>query len=315
MAVALPELLILAALIVALGICYSGKAFAESLIWVVNNTVGKVPLIGGWIGGKAGASLQAIANRMGGYANTIGAQVARNWHFLATVIDRTGWAIYHAVLAAEKLYAYITVVYPLTTLWKVAHDALRIAQRAANAAGKLGDTTTVVIRESARPGSTALGKAISSAVSVATRPLRVELRQDRARLAALEASIAGVADLPADVPPIGLEGLKDALGKIKARLRGLENRGTAVVGLGALAVALSRLGLGTARCTNVQKWNRGLCRADTDLIDALLAGTTLIVGSISLVQLTREVEAVLPYVANATAGFVRETRDTWAPIG
>jgi hypothetical protein len=63
---------------------------------------------------------------------------------------------------------------------------------------------------------------------------------------------------------------------------------TKAAGAALVAFSLARLGLGWLRCGNVKKVGKRLCGMNPDLLDALLIGTTLIVGTISLREFAKE---------------------------
>jgi hypothetical protein len=62
--------------------------------------------------------------------------------------------------------------------------------------------------------------------------------------------------------------------------------------VGATAYALGKLGLTSSRCSNVQKYNKRLCGMEQGLLDSLLADTTLILGTVSLVEFARGMQGV-----------------------
>jgi hypothetical protein len=97
------------------------------------------------------------------------------------------------------------------------------------------------------------------------------------------------------------------LSGLKTRLRELE-KGAAIAVTAGLAIRLLRkLKLGCLAGRNGKKVAQRLCGIDTGLIDALLVGTTLIVGTISLRDFAREMEAVTEEAAGLVRGFIRET--------
>jgi hypothetical protein len=99
---------------------------------------------------------------------------------------------------------------------------------------------------------------------------------------------------------------------IKARLRALEHASTgAIVGVVAGAI-LAGLGLGWARCSNVARAGRHLCGLDRALLEAFLLGSTVIVSSVSLVELAELLLEVEDELAGAILGGFRETRGATA---
>lgn len=306
MPVVLAPLLLLAALIVALGLIKSGQAFVDSLTFIIRKTVGRVPLIGGLLATPAVVLLQALSHNMGEYANNIGADVAKTWHYAATVVDRLGWTMFHLSEAIAKVAWYVEVQWPLNQLWEKAHDAYNLARHAAHSAGQITKVTTVVKKFYTVPAKSPL----LPAIRVATRPIRVDLdafeRWTRTQLAAMSAAVAGVGSISVPLPRNPFAGLGDQLGKIRARLRRLEAGDAKLVGLGALGFALARLGMGWARCTNVKNTGKQICRADSDLLGSLLGGLLLIFGTVSLLDLARGMQEITDEVTQAARAFIRE---------
>lgn len=60
------------------------------------------------------------------------------------------------------------------------------------------------------------------------------------------------------------------------------------------------------RCSNVGRAGRGLCRMDSRLLDSLLDDALLIAGTISIVELARELGSATGFAADAVHGFIRE---------
>jgi hypothetical protein len=101
--------------------------------------------------------------------------------------------------------------------------------------------------------------------------------------------------------------LERDLSGLKTRLRELE-KGAAIAVTAGLALRLLRkLKLGCLAGRNGKKVAQRLCGIDPGLIDALLVSTTLIVGTISLRDFAREMEAVTEEAAGLVRGFIRET--------
>lgn len=286
------ELLVILAVLVAMGLCYCGVAFIDALRRILNIKAGPFNIIGTLINPWTDRALQRLSDKLGNYAEGLSGHIASNWHRLATIVDRTGWAIWHTNLALERLFLHVTGVYSLPRLWKVAHDALNAVTRLVHVTRQFDTPAKIITKVVAGPG----GKALAQAVRAATLPLRFELttfeKATRAELRALEAGIAATGDVALPVPAVGAEALRGALAKIRARLRRLENDKGLLVGTGLVAAALTRLGLQTIRCDNVKKWNRQVCRTDPALLDALLGSLAIVVGAQSVVRFANAMIAV-----------------------
>lgn len=136
-----------------------------------------------------------------------------------------------------------------------------------------------------------------------------------ARLRALERRIAHAATATAGAiakpfPRIGaLERKVAAQGK---RLTRLEKAALAAVGVGSVALALGRLGLGWLRCNNVKRTGKRVCGMNPDLLDGLLASTLLLTGAISIRTLARELREPTDIAASALGSLVTELGDVQA---
>jgi hypothetical protein len=102
-------------------------------------------------------------------------------------------------------------------------------------------------------------------------------------------------------------GLERDLSGLRKRVKELE-KGAAIAVTAGLAIRLLRkLKLGCLAGRNGKAIAKRLCGIDTGLIDALLAATTLFVGTISLREFAKEMEAVTEEAAGLVRGFIRET--------
>jgi hypothetical protein len=133
-------------------------------------------------------------------------------------------------------------------------------------------------------------------------------------LARLEAEVASlprtvpriiINDIPAHVKPIAAKIVHEAVaipwprirtvereaGALGKRIDSLAKRLTVPLGLAAVGVALSTLGLGWTRCSRVKKVGKQVCGIDDSLLDALLADALLVVGTISLVEFAEGLQA------------------------
>lgn len=105
-------------------------------------------------------------------------------------------------------------------------------------------------------------------------------------------------DLPASIAA-AIAGTLPRIRRLERDVSGIEKwikTHTDAIGLGALvgavAFALTKLGLGSARCSNVQRYNKNLCGMEHGLLDALLADTLLIAGTISIVEFAEGMQGV-----------------------
>lgn len=107
-------------------------------------------------------------------------------------------------------------------------------------------------------------------------------------------------DAEAIVRPIGDEvsALGKRLGRVASRLNPLALTGV-------VAFALARLGIGWARCSNVQRVGKQMCGLDHDLLESILADTALILGTISLVEFAEGMKPIVAELVPDVARFWR----------
>jgi hypothetical protein len=108
-----------------------------------------------------------------------------------------------------------------------------------------------------------------------------------------------------------LRGLERWRNRTGARLRNLERGIAGVSAVALVGTALARLGLNWIRCRRVGKVGKAVCGMDSQLLGSLLADATLIIGTISLVELTRGTQRLMPAITDATGYLVREAPDVW----
>jgi hypothetical protein len=90
------------------------------------------------------------------------------------------------------------------------------------------------------------------------------------------------------------------LARVGGRVKAVERKLGAKAFAGAVAVALTTLGLGWARCRNVGKVGKAICRTDSNLLDTLLADAALLTVAFNLRTFTRELQDV----TDETAGLI-----------
>jgi hypothetical protein len=108
-----------------------------------------------------------------------------------------------------------------------------------------------------------------------------------------------------------LRGLERWRNRTGARLRKLERSIAGVSAVALVGTALARLGLNWIRCRRVGRVGKAVCGMDSNLLGALLADATLIIGTISIVELTRGTQRLMPAITDATGYLVREAPDVW----
>lgn len=116
--------------------------------------------------------------------------------------------------------------------------------------------------------------------------------------AAVAAALAGTAGA-LTLPRFGQ--VEHEIAALRARL---SRTGTALgVGsiVGAVAYALSKLGLSDQQCSNNKRYSKHVCGMDRNLLETLLADTLIVAGTLSLVEFARE----LVPITEAAVGPIR----------
>lgn len=285
-ALALPELLALAGLFLALGMVVMGDQFTKALFQVTESGVGWIP----WIGKKAANGVAAVRHRVNAMfsaaALRLEGAISQTWHVLAYLIEQTGQAIWEATQVGAKALWLVEVKYPLDVLSALAHKA----QKAVTVGGKVTNVAVTKVYRTAGVAKAQLQ--------------RIDRRIDalEARVKAAAIAVPGTIALP--FPRIGaLERRARAQAK---RLAKAERKLGALTFAALVAAALAKLGAGWIRCTNVRKAGKRVCGMDPDLLDSMLGATLLLASAISLEQLARELQEPAELVTDAMHKLVRE---------
>lgn len=254
----------------------------------VNTPVGRLSLA------SAAAPLAAVDNAIR-HGLGLGVQSTqwawhRLWHWTAYAVQHPGQVL--GDVAEQTLAAFQTLRrHTIPTLLTVA----------------LGPIAGLAY--SARDRIAGIAKDVAT---LAAHPLRL-LHQLAARLEALTSrvdrvvthTITQVVTKAVAVPGAAVGRLELEVGALRKWVR--DHAGT-VVGVTAgtvAAVALGRLGLGWTKCAKVTRLGKRLCGMDENLLEDVLAGTLAITGTVSLVELARDMQAITPEVTDAVRWFVR----------
>jgi hypothetical protein len=208
--------------------------------------------------------------------------------------------------AALDYHAFTTKYLAAGTL-----DALDKLRRTTipDAAGAHAGTARDQSRAASRRAKAAQDRATRAerkAGSAAREAGRARSEAAKARADAAAAAHAGTVTAPWDLPWNRAREQADSVTRWFARWRKW-----VIAGLGAAAFTgiVSRVlvrHLPWYQCRNVKDLARGVCRMDRGLLDALLAGTTLILSAISLVEFARETQAFEEVADDAMRFFIRE---------
>jgi len=182
-------------------------------------------------------------------------------------------AIGQALVWPITLYKFQTWL-----LWHGIPDAIRAALRGVHGAvttvTKVLPTVTHTIVRLPKLTKAQAKALLAASIGKIVLPYAPSLRWLRAHLHALQAVIAHAPAIPRF----------PSLSGILKRLKRLEKVTAVGVGVGLVAAALSRLGLGWIRCNNVKRAGRSVCGMDFNLLDSLLLDSLAIFGVISVVE-------------------------------
>ena len=255
---------------VAWGLVFVMDAVVRAFFGTISGGVSWIPFAGRVLSKPVNYIEHKLTSFLGGLEAHFENQMASRWHALAALITQ---------LAADTEDNAIA-------LWKIAR---RINQLYSDAAtGKLGSRFQRWVR-----GEIAKLHSVSTTV---VRPVKVVTNTVTHYVAPKVGALAGELDrvITWDIPRLRArtKALEGRFSGVLRRLRALEKRSVALIGLGALAVALTRAGLGWLKCAKVSRLGRRACSMDTSLFDALLADTLLVLGTVSLVEFAEEMIGV-----------------------
>jgi hypothetical protein len=196
-----------------------------------------------------------------------------------------------ADLARETWHSFDTLTH--TTVPRQIEQAIAAAR---------GDATAAV--RTLRNDLAAAEHTITTDVARLTRDAAAADRAVTTRLRHAEATAEGAATaaIAATLPRVRT--VEKELGQVGDRLRRIA-RTLTPAGVAALVLsALGALGLGWVRCGNVKDVGKAACRMDRGLLDALLADTALILGTVSLVEFAHGMQGL-------TAELEHDVRRFW----
>lgn len=246
-----PELDYLAALYFALAVCFAIIIVVKAFFGVTSHTIGKLPIIGGWIDAEGQKIQNKIVNLFGGYAANIEGRIGTAWHSVARLVDWLGREIHaHAALLAllaqnaPGLQAFGNALKQILALDK------RVKQAQADAVG-IGHDVFPRIKTVER----GIGNDVLPLLRSLDREIGRVVTKDTAalwhRTGALEADYHRL-------------------------LRWMRTRTRTVVDkafVGAVAIALARLGLGWLRCPSLGKLGKRIGCGGFGLLDELFAAS------------------------------------------
>lgn len=270
--IALPELLALAGLFLALGMVVMGDQFTKALFQVTESGIGWIP----WVGKKAANGVHAVGKRVNAVFSSAALQlegaISSTWHVFANLIEQTGEAIWDATQVGARALWLVEVKYPLDALSFLAHKGVQ-------AAGVGAKVTNITVQKVYQTGRIAKAQLV-----------RANHRLDalEARVHATAIALPGAISIP--FPRIGA--LERAWHGTQGRLGKLEHRFGRTAFAASVATALAALGVGWARRSCAKRTADGFCRVDPDVFAGLIAGLAVVVGAQSVVRFANGMIAV-----------------------
>jgi hypothetical protein len=135
----------------------------------------------------------------------------------------------------------------------------------------------------------------------------------RKQVAAMIAAAAGtlVTHLPGKTIIHRIRDVERVPSRLRKRIKRLEWLLSATGAVALVTTALGRLGLNWLRCRRVSRVGKAVCGMDSQLLGSILADATMIIGTISIVELTRGTQRLMPAITDATGYLVREAPQAW----
>lgn len=278
---ALPQLDILLAALLALGVCLLVVAFSKAFFGVAGTLLGKLPVVGGWLDATAHHIEQRITNVFGGFAVKLEGVVGASWHGMARIVDKIG----HEIAAHAGLLATLATGLPgfgtVITVYREIQKARALATRVLHLLQGIGHD-------------------IAPRVKVIERGIGEDVLP---RVKGLEREVGRV--ITHDIPGLRA-GERAAEREISNLWRWTRHHplaaGTAAFSA-AVALALAKLGLSWIRCpTANQVFKKRGCNMWTDL-DGLLAAAVGVAASLSLVELAKAEQEIVGDLSTVVRDF------------
>lgn len=264
-----------------IGVIAAVSAFTVMLVWVIDHTVGGLPFgIGNLFSSAAHGIEQKITSALGGWASSVDAKIGAAQHELARVIDWLG----HEINSHANLIATLAQLVLGSTVGAFYANMIR----------------TLFHRSTVQ----------AAQIETLTRTLTVtDARSAHAHGEVVLPRIKGLERGFADVIEHDIAGLRsrartteNSLSRLWHRIKGLDKIIVTTAFVGAVSVALARMGLGALRCSSLRNVLNKVGCGGWKLLEELLAGVIDVLVIADLCQLTktliqvaesREVQGVL----------------------
>ena len=237
MILALPELLWFALILFSFAVVYVCRKFIEALFQPIIGAVGHIPGLGGAIGGALHSVEQSLSNALGTVENKLDALMGASFHKMA---EASNW-LWREIKSHAHVIALISpLVAELFNIYAALHRLVHELTKGAHSVTSLIKTLTKEYH------------GIEHRVKTIERELARGIGNDvRTRVKALERALTRVED---KVIPAIESGVATAENDVTALQKWIAQNvpliGTTAL-VGAVAWALSRLGLGGLRCNSL----------------------------------------------------------------
>ncbi len=271
-------------LVVVLGMIFAADAMTRAFFGTATGAVGWIPYAGKVITSPLHRIEQRITNYLGGLETHIDVSMGGFFHNLAIVTEMLANGTGELAIFDQQIVQRL----------RGTHNPARLSPRITHAQVTANHAAAVAARASR--------DAHAHGGTAAAYPARVAVPRVNALAYAIDVTIPGeIASLRERVKAA------DDLA-IRAWRWARKRPVTLATGaaIGALTFALGKLGAGWLRCSNWRRAGKQICGMDANYLDALLAGTVAIVGTISIVEFAKELQVIAPEVVDGVRAVIRE---------
>jgi hypothetical protein len=271
---------VLAGYFVAWGLVFVMDAVVRAFFGTATGAISWIPYAGKVLSTPLLAIEHKLTSYLGGLEAHFDAQMAARWHALASLVTQLAYDTKAAAILDWNIARKVATSFGNTVITQVvgaAHKVVKVVQ------SEVHTVTRTVVRVEKIVGTKA-DAAVARAVGV------------------LEGEIGHVIDWTIPRLRARERTLSDSLGKLWHRVRA--NEGKLALGAAAALVvtALGRLGLGFLRCKGIRSAGKRVCGMNPSLLEALLADTLLVLGTVSLVEFAKELQPI----TNGSARIIQE---------
>ena len=243
----------IACLLVALGLTVAVVYVVKGFFGVTGTVLGKLPVVGGWIDASAHHIEQRITNALGQVVIKLEAGIGAVWHFQARVVDWLGREIARHANLISLIATLLNPLQAISTIQRAIHEARyllhRLVARIEGIGHDLGKRVGHVER--------GIGEDVLPRIRGLEREINGEIVRERVRARSAERTAE-----------------REITNLWKWARHHTLQAGTLAFA-GAVALALSRLGLGWLRCNSLSRLGKRVgCGGFAALEDILFGAVT-----------------------------------------